>query len=469
MIKLDMEVYINYLFNTKFKLMLMNNYSFKLIVLTVLAFWFNTKHANAQVENVIVENYYQTDSIDATDSTGLPIKKGTKTYRIYIDLKTGCKLRKIYGDANHILEIKSSDTIWNNTDNGISFAFEQNKNRLGDNTVALDSWLTIGQISKSTPAPPFFGIIKSRDTNGSVIGGIHNDGGSMGIPEGLLTNSNNWMGIALTSADGIDTFSVTPSNWISYGIINTITGDDSTIFGSLQKGKEFISHNAGLQNSGTMGSDTANQLLVAQITTLGELTFKLNIEIEEPTPSGSIIKKYVSDKSNAASDETYSAYLSYPLECGCTDFNYIEYDPTSACEDKSKCLTKIVFGCMDSTACNYDKSATYNIQELCCYPGYCNDRNLNEVCPLLYTEPLSFFIYPNPASSTLQVEVKKMYSTEISYSIIRSDGTFQIKNAVLSFANAEPTSIDISELTSGIYMFSLTQNGIEIKKSFVKE
>lgn len=445
----------------------MYNFLSRIIFITSI---FLFKNSTAQIEKVFVENYYISDSLDATDSTSFPLPKGSKTYRIFIDLKAGSKLRKIYGDINHSLEIKSSDTIWNNTDNGISFAYEQNKNRLGDNTVALDSWLTIGEISKSTPAPAYFGIPKINDINGSVVGGPNNDGGSMGISEGLLTNSTNWMGLPLTSHDGIDTSYTLPENWISYGIVDPLTGDDSTIFGSLIRRKEFISHNAGIQNSGTIASDSSNQLLIAQLTTLGDISFKLNIEMEEPSASGSIIKKYVSDKENVQSDETYNAFLTYPLQCGCTDFNYIEYDPSAACSDNSLCQTKIIFGCMDSTACNFDKSATYHIQDLCCYPGYCNDRNLNVICPVLFTKSFDFFLYPNPTANNLSIEITQNQSSTINYSIVKSDGTFQVENALLgTFNGSATTSIDVSSLETGLFLLVLKQNGVEVKKSFVKE
>jgi hypothetical protein len=426
--------------------------------------------SSAQIEKLVVENYYITDSIDATDSTGIPIPIGTKTYRIYLDLKQGSKLRKVYGDVNHSIEIISTDTIWNNSDNGVSFAYEQNKNRLGDNTVALDSWLTIGQISKSTPAPPYFGIPKNIDNNGSVIGGIHNDGGSAGIPEGLLNNTNTWMSIPITISDGIDTFSTTPNNWATYGIADVITGDDSTIFGSLKKSLQFISNNAGIQNSGTIGSDTTNQILIAQISTKGELTIKLNVEIEEIYGNTTRIVKYVSDNENLMQDETYNANLKYPLVCGCTDYNYVEYDANNVCTDNSKCLTKIIFGCLDTTACNYDKNATYHIADLCCYPGYCNDRNLNVVCPNLVTSLFDCYIYPNPAAQSLNIDIKLSGETQVTYKIVKSDGTSVSNNLSLgNLAGFSTSTIDISNLTTGIYLLVVKANDIEIKKTFSKE
>ena len=43
---------------------------------------------------------------------------------------------------------------------------------------------------------------------------------------------------------------------------------------------------------------------------------------------------------------------------------YLEYDATAQCDDSS-CATLIIYGCTDSTACNYDGSATNDDGFLC--------------------------------------------------------------------------------------------------------
>ena len=116
--------------------------------------------AIAQVEKVIVETYYIADANDATDTTGGGIEAETKTYRIYIDLKEGSRLRKIYGDQYHPIIIRSTENFFNNKADGKSFAKDFNKNRFKENTVALDTWLTIGQITNSS-SKIYYGILKS--------------------------------------------------------------------------------------------------------------------------------------------------------------------------------------------------------------------------------------------------------------------------------------------------------------------
>ena len=150
----------------------------------------------AQIENVIVETYYISDSNDATDTTGGFLEEGSITYRIYVDLLPNTRLRKIYGDSLHALKFSSTENFFNNKVDGESFGKDFSKNRLGENTVALDTWLTLGQVTR-IGSKTYFGVMKTIDDDGSFIGGINNDGGSAGIAGGLLINNSSAMGLPL--------------------------------------------------------------------------------------------------------------------------------------------------------------------------------------------------------------------------------------------------------------------------------
>lgn len=180
---------------------------------------------------------------------------------------------------NHELRISSTAPFFNNKADGQSFGKDFSKNRLSENTVALDTWLTLGQVTKSS-AVTFFGVPKASD-DGSIVGGVNNDGGSAVVTSGLLINNDATAGIPLTIADGNDTLTVVPSNWAHSGIVST-AGDDSTIFGSVIAGQEFVSRSASLQNTGVAGVvPNLNEVLVAQLTTMGEIEFEINLEITE--------------------------------------------------------------------------------------------------------------------------------------------------------------------------------------------
>ena len=62
--------------------------------LILFLFLIISSEMNAQIEKVIVEKYYISDEIDATDLTGGKVDSGSVTYRIYVDLKPGNILKK---------------------------------------------------------------------------------------------------------------------------------------------------------------------------------------------------------------------------------------------------------------------------------------------------------------------------------------------------------------------------------------
>jgi len=150
------------------------------------------------LEDVIVETYYVSDSNDATDSDGGMLVEGSVTYRIFIDMGEGYELQAVYGNENHLLRIKTSTYFFNNEDRGEETGDLVNDIRLDENTVALDSWLTLSAASDA-----HIGVLKEADFDGTIIGGDNNDGGSAGITGGLLSNENPLAGMPLTNSDGI--------------------------------------------------------------------------------------------------------------------------------------------------------------------------------------------------------------------------------------------------------------------------
>ena len=409
----------------------------------------------SQIENVIVETYYISDANDASDTTGGGIEIGSKTYRIYLDLLPGTRVKKIYGDENHPLIFSSTENFFNNKVDGQTFGKEFSKNRLQENTVALDSWLTLGQTTRNA-AITYFGVLKQNDSNGSFIGGANNDGGSEAIADGLLSNTAIELGIPLTEKDGMDTAQNVPGAWGDYGFIDVLTEIDSTIFGSVISGNNFNSRNAGLLNSGVTGVDSLlNHVLVAQLTTKGEISFELNIEVEIPQLIGFQTVKYVANDSTLLEGEVLSPLLKYPQECGCQDPNYLEYSSSYACNIQDSCQTLIVLGCMDPMACNFDANANFNIQELCCYVGLCNDLDLSILCPELKIEDVLLLentlqVYPNPTQSSVTIKGSFIKGEKYQLEIFDFSGK-RVKS--ISFTNLDSgyTSIDFSGLPDGIY------------------
>lgn len=427
----------------------------------------------AQIENVLVEKYYVSDDFDALDTNGGHLLAGTTTYRIFVDLPKGSKLLRIYGDKNHPFSIKSTEPFFNHKTDGQSFGKDFTKARLSNNTVALDSWLTIGQICKSTGNQTYYGVPKEQDKDSSFIGGKNNDGGSSNIPFGLLNNSDPNTGTPLYLKDGVQLTSTTVSSWGDYGVKNFINSDDSTIFGSIVSGKEFKSRNFYLGNSGTMGVDTVtNQILVAQLTTAGELTFSLNIEVLELINGIPTKVQYVSNdsilKNEGSYNEKYSGFLKYPFTCGCLDKNYLEFNPKAVCSDQQACKTKVVLGCIDPMACNYDPTANVMVHNLCCYPGSCNNRDISVVCPSMLENSLTFEIHPNPTQNSLYLNAKTGSEQFMSYEIYDVFGTKVISKVLGAKSTVVDEEISTEQLSNGIYHIRLTVGTATESKTFIK-
>ncbi|MFM2285044.1 MAG: Secretion system C-terminal sorting domain [Bacteroidota bacterium] len=446
----------------------------KLISLVVFASLLLSKDAQAQIENVIVETYYISNADDATDTTGGGLAEGSKTYRIYLDLQPGVILKKVYGDVNHPLVFTSTENFFNNKVDGQSFGKDFTKNRLTENTVALDSWITLGQTTRVS-SKTTFGVLKSNDDDGSFIGGVNSDGGSALISNGLLTNTAAELGIPLTVEDGNDTLTITPEAWADFGFKNILTGEDSTIFGSIVPSNSFESRNAYLTNSGVKGVDPSlNHVLVAQLTTLGEITFKLNIEVEVPGPTGNQLVKLVATDSSLVSGEVYSPFLSYPQQCGCADNNYLEYSPAYACNVQDSCKTLLALGCMDPLACNYDPSANFNIQEVCCYIGNCNDLDISVVCPSLLVEDLeqggeaTAHIYPNPTSGFANIKAEFNSHSEYQLELFNYSGKKVKLITGLKMNPSNPYLLDLTGLSDGIYLVRFTSEEEVINGRIIK-
>jgi len=182
--------------------------------LTLLFFSTSIK---AQIEKLTVETYYVSDLNDATDTINGSVRlleTGSKTYRVYVDLKPGYKIKSIYGDHNHPLKITSTSNFYNNIDRpNANFGYLINNGWFSANpTIALDSWLTLGLATKTQN-----GILKTEDPNGSLIGGVNNSGGTASIPSGLLINNDATAGIPLTVQDGLVTKTTTVTQWIDNG------------------------------------------------------------------------------------------------------------------------------------------------------------------------------------------------------------------------------------------------------------
>jgi len=315
----------------------------------------------------------------------------------------------------------------------------------------------------------YYGILKNQDDDGSFIGGINNNGGSSLIATGLLVNNDPSCGIPLTVADGIDTMTVTPNNWDpgAFDVQN-----DSTIFGSLVPKKEFISTAFTLSNSGVTGVNLdSNQIIIAQLTTKGDLSFKINLELEKSVNGLPTLVKYVAkDTLLVAGEIFFSPFLSYPQSCGCDDPDFLEYSSSYVCSLEGSCLTPIKIGCMDSMACNYDPAVNINVEDLCCYPGFCADRNIEEVCPSLMGNDFDVNLYPNPTSGDITMNLISgnacnwNYEVYNTYGSVKLSGSFTTTDSELNVV----LPLDLSNIDLGMYTLKVSNGDLSKHKLFIK-
>lgn len=423
----------------------------------------------SQLEKVFVEKYYISDANDFTDTSGGIVPIGSTTYRIFIDLAPGSVLKNIYGDVNHPFKITSTEVFFNNILDGQTFAKDFIKNRYTENTVALDSWLTLGQTTKKQGSITNFGVLKSQDNDGSFIGGINNDGGSALILNGLLTNADPLCGIPLTIADGMDTMTNQPNNWIHTGILDFSTGNDSTIFGSISPQSEFIRTQFYLANSGVSGViPDSNQIIIAQLTTKGDLSFELNLEVERIINGVPTIVNYVAKDTLLQNGEVFSPYLTYPFECGCDDPDFLEYNSIFTCYEEGSCMTPINIGCMDVTACNYDPDVNFNLEDLCCYPGKCYNRDIAVVCPELRGDSFEFLLHPNPVNGLLYLDVYSGILLPITYTIYNAFGVKIVQKTLDPALVITGEVIETSAMDNGLYHIQVEIGNILSTQLFVK-
>ena len=243
---------------------------------------------NAQdgLEKIIVEKYYISTAADSIGSQGtLPV--GSVTYRVYADMLPGYKFQALYGNSDHALKINTTTKFFNNEDRGATTANAIASAQLKNNTVALDSWFSVG-----ASATGQFGVLKSEDNGAANLLTLNT----------LLKNNVAAMGIALTTQDGNQAGS--PEAVTFVGIDPTGGLFDAT----SQFGNSFIVTDGAISAlSGAVGPTAENRILLGQFTTDGVFSFEFNIQIGTPTPG--VSQKYV--VSNPINGEKTISTLKY--------------------------------------------------------------------------------------------------------------------------------------------------------------
>ena len=314
----------------------------KALLTALLAFALSAAFGQG-LEQVILETYYVSDANDATDTDGGNLPAGSVTYRIFVDLAPGYEIQAVYGNENHELRLETTTLFFNNEDRGEITGDALPNNRIDENTVVLDSYVTMGQATTTQ-----LGIPKNLDTNGSIVGGANNDGGSEGIAGGLLVNADAAAGIPLTTADGLVP-GLQPSNLVTVGL-------DLSVFDNVNAGPVFTTNGgAWAVLEGFTAPNPENIVLIAQITTDGEFSYSLNVQLG--TPSGGV-EQFVA--MNPTGNEIFHPGLNFPALPipGCTSATACNFNPEAE-EDNGSCIEPVP----NCQVCNADNSGLILVDE----------------------------------------------------------------------------------------------------------
>jgi hypothetical protein len=361
------------------------------------------------LEEIILERYYISDANDATDEDGGQLAEGSVTWRVYVDLKPGYVLQTVFGRSNNPLRIETSTEFFNNEDRGEEFGDAIPSNRLGDNTVALDSYLTLGAASDAHMA-----VLKEVDDDGQIVAGEENDGGSEEIEGGLLVNAPADIGIPLTQADGLIEGEIISEGTGQPASITTI-GLDASMFGDENSSDPLlVDDGAWAVLGGLTGPTEDNIILVAQITTTGELTLELNLRVGIPED----------------------------LQCNTID-------------------------CHENIDFVFEKTAEQEV------PSIANDRICDLPSPVFLSvqgESFSdqgFEIFPNPSKNSIMVALSPEREKSSSFRIFDLFGR-QVNAGVSNQRFGGILTIDVSRLAAGTYLLQIENDGEFATRRFVK-
>lgn len=225
------------------------------------------------LEGIFIEKYYISNKNDIGDSNlNGNLSVNSVTYRIFVDLLPMYRFQVAFGNKNHPLFFRTSTYFYNNLNGGAAIASMIPMRTLKRNTVMLDSWLSVG-----SAAELHMGIPKAED---DTLGSIQHE-------SNYFSNTSNQIEISPKEKDGLE-YSLKIPLHTTFGI------DSSLQVFSFRKGNEFYTENGAWAclGKGSIGVDSlgSNKVLIAQLTTDGELDIQLNIQILAPDGS---IQRYV--------------------------------------------------------------------------------------------------------------------------------------------------------------------------------
>lgn len=363
------------------------------------------------LEAIIVETYYVSDSLDFTDTDGGVLDYCSVTYRVFVDLKPGYRMQAVYGNERNPLRIELEGDLFNNEDRGEQTGDAIGANFIDNNTVALDSWVTVGAATDG-----HWGIPKNLDPDGSIVGGANNDGGSEAVAEGLLANEADYVGIPLTEADGL-----------LAGDVPTVTtvGIDLSLFGDENlEGVFETTSGAWSVLEGAVGPTDDNIILIGQFTTAGTLSVRLNIQIGIPAE----------------------------LQCPHPDcHNVIQYVAELHPDDA-------VPGVVNDN--KFEAPGLLFTRE----PIECTVVSVEE----LVAEKEALVLFPNPVADQLAVRMSGFEPGAVQIAVLNTLGQTVFETNAVSNGQGTLANVSVDALATGTYFLRAVQGDRQVVKTFIK-
>jgi len=444
--------------------------------------------ASAQngLERIIVEKYYVSngaDSIASADMGGGTLPVGSVTYRIFVDMRPGYNFQMAYGDKNHELRFETTTTFFNNEYSGSSTSGDIPIADLGSNSVMLDSWLSVGLACDGC-----FGVLKTADN------GVNNTINT----DGILKNNNPVAGIPLTQQDGIipakatDTLPSFNTIGISSKSLAVLGSENATVQGQVFSISGTGGGGSWFAFGGVKGRDTSNTVLIAQLTTNGVFTYKLNIQIG--TPDGGT-QKYVVDNPIDTTEKvlvsltgTLQPPSNKPSIVANDTLNNKTYKtgdviPLVATVSNDGTITQVEFF-VDGVSIGVVNSAPYTVN----YTGasgthvitmVATDNNNNQITSTPITVSFTnsgtetaiignkpYMVYPSPAKDRVTIECSTLQKgSKANYQLFDIIGNLMFSNPIEN----DVEYVNISSLSKGVYLLVVTGNSQKTTYKIIKE
>lgn len=241
-------------------------------LITNLCFFLLASSAFSQgLEGIIVEKYYIANAADvagAPTGASTPLTTSTVVYRVYVDMASGYKFNQLFGNSTNPMTVNTTTAFYNDPDYGVAVnPGTISLVNIAKKTSMIDSWFTTGGVASGKS-----GCLKSEDTDGAITN-----------TNGMLTNNPGaCYGLPIQGSGAQDGFLPNGTGSIpTYVVPNTLgLGTALNVLDATSGGSITINNGSIAALGGIIGATSTNKVLVAQFATTGNLSFALNVQIQ---------------------------------------------------------------------------------------------------------------------------------------------------------------------------------------------